>query len=118
MTDGKRRLVCPLCRRDVDCLEGQDFYDFIGFLHEHDVHLPKSQCRLLYTIKTHGRPAGHDYLIDVMYGADPSGGPDDPNGTIKVQISKLRKALHESDLPWDIETIWGVGYEFVENVAA
>jgi len=55
-----------------------------------------------------GRIVTRDHLTDALWGSDPDGGPDDPEGSVKVYISRLRRRHG-----LEIETVWGVGYRLV-----
>jgi len=55
-----------------------------------------------------GRIVTREHLTNALWGADPDGGPNDPESTVKVYVSRLRR-LHGVE----IETVWGVGYRLV-----
>jgi DNA-binding response OmpR family regulator len=61
-----------------------------------------------------GRAVTQEALVVAAYGDDPSGGPEDPLGVIRIIVSRLRKRLPEHG----IETVWGVGYRMSEEAAA
>lgn len=49
-------------------------------------------------------------LIDLLYGDDPNGGPEDPLDSIKIFIHKIRKKIIVAELPIRIDTVWGQGW--------
>ncbi len=58
------------------------------------------------------RLATYQYLITALYGDDPTGGPDNPDNTIKVQVTRMRK--HLAPMGVKVETLWGEGY-FIDD---
>lgn len=64
-------------------------------------------------LQSYPRTARAEYLIDYLYGDDPSGGPSEAPESIRVYACKLRRALE--DVPVFLETVWGYGYKLDIN---
>lgn len=81
----------------------------------HDRHVPQGHApvRILRRLAaSQGRIVSETALIDVLYGDDPNGGPDDPGDCIRTFIKRLRRRLPEGA----IENRHGVGYRLHEGV--
>lgn len=69
--------------------------------------LSPAEGRLLIAVLR--RPiAEWPYIIDVMYGHDPDGGPNDPVRTLRVIVSHLRPKLISAGIV--LRTVWGRGF--------
>ncbi len=74
------------------------------------VHLTKKETELLWTLASApGRVFTRDSLLDLLWGGDYYG----DNRTVDSHIKRLRQKLDAHPHgPWQIKTIWGVGYKF------
>ena len=78
--------------------------DEVLFWRSRGVKVTPIQAKIITALKRKGGAiASTQYLTDCLYGDDPGGGPLDPGGVIKVQITHLRKK------GFDIQSVWGVG---------
>lgn len=87
-----------------------DLDDFSVRIGESPVALTKKETELLWTLASApGRVFTRDSLLDLLWGQDYYG----DNRTVDSHIKRLRQKLdaHPHD-PWEINTIWGVGYRF------
>lgn len=81
----------------------------------HDRHVPHGHApvRILRRLAaSQGRIVSETALIDVLYGDDPNGGPDDPGDCIRTFIKRLRRRLP----PGAIENQPGLGYRLCAGV--
>ena len=74
------------------------------------VALTKKETELLWTLASApGRVFTRDSLLDLLWGADYYG----DNRTVDSHIKRLRQKLDAVPHgPWEIKTIWGIGYKF------
>ena len=74
------------------------------------VNLTKKETEILWLLASHpGRIFSRDHLLDSLWGADYYGDPR----TVDTHMGRLRSKLNIQDhYPWDIKTIWGMGYKF------
>lgn len=84
--------------------------DFSVQIGSRPVALTKKETELLWTLASApARVFTRDSLLDLLWGADYYG----DNRTVDSHIKRLRQKLdavpHE---PWEIKTIWGIGYKF------
>jgi len=83
-------------------------------LHGELLDLAPKELELLYYLASHpNRVFTRDQLLEAVWGYDYVG----QSRTVDVHIQRLRKKLGLSDpaakdRPWDITTVWGVGYKF------
>ncbi len=77
---------------------------------EQPVHLTKKETELLWTLASAPeRVYTRDSLLDILWGGDYYG----DNRTVDSHIKRLRQKLDACPHgPWQIKTIWGVGYKF------
>lgn len=73
------------------------------------IRLARSHTQIMRALL--GRPRSYEQLIQVLWGHDANGGPDDPHNLLKVQVSKLRYILAEAGCPVTIVTNRGHGFE-------
>lgn len=72
--------------------------------------MPHKEFELLHYLISHkGQVLTRNQIMSAVWGYD--NGSD--SRTINVHIKRIRSRLGESD-KWEIATIWGVGYKFVE----
>ena len=73
------------------------------------VEMPPKELELLYFLAaTPGRVFTREQLLDQIWGYEYVG----DTRTVDVHIKRLREKIDDSDKPWQISTIWGVGYKF------
>ena len=76
--------------------------------HGQKLNLPPKELELLYFLASNSnRVYTRDQLLDKIWGYDYIG----ESRTVDVHIKRLREKLNRDD-PWEIKTIWGVGYKF------
>ncbi len=90
-----------------------DLDHFITKVGEKPVALTKKETELLWTlVNSPGRVFTRDNLLDLLWGSDYYG----DNRTVDSHIKRLRQKLDAvPHAPWEIKTIWGVGYRFDEE---
>lgn len=88
-----------------------DLDHFLVTVGEVPVTLTKKETELLWTLAAAPeRVFTRDSLLDLLWGSDYYG----DNRTVDSHIKRLRQKLDAySHGPWEIKTIWGVGYKFV-----
>lgn len=76
------------------------------------VSLTKKEVEILWTLSSNcGKVFSRESLLDKLWGYDYFG----DSRTVDSHIKRLRAKLDSYSHPeWDIITIWGVGYKFVE----
>ena len=87
-----------------------DLDSFTASISGTDVALTKKEIELLWTLASSpGRVFTRDTLLDLLWGADYYG----DTRTVDSHIKRLRQKLDaHSHGPWEIKTIWGMGYRF------
>lgn len=72
--------------------------------------LTRKETEILWLLASHpGQVFTRDHLLDKLWGYDYYG----DNRTVDTHIKRLRaKTGSHPDLPWEIKTVWGVGYKF------
>lgn len=72
--------------------------------------LPPKEMELLYFLASHpGRVYTREQLLEQVWDFDYYG----DSRTVDVHIKRLREKLPvDADVPWQIKTVWGVGYKF------
>jgi two-component system, OmpR family, alkaline phosphatase synthesis response regulator PhoP len=77
------------------------------------VHLTPNEFKLLYTMARHpGQTFTREQLMDDLYGASPAG----VDRSIDSHVKNLRRKLETDPAnPRFIETVYGVGYRFLEQ---
>lgn len=72
------------------------------------VELPPKELEVLYFLASHPKQVfTREQLLDKIWGYDFVG----DTRTVDVHIKRLRDKF-EGDHPWNIKTVWGVGYKF------
>ena len=73
------------------------------------VDMPPKELELLYFLAaTPGRVFTREQLLDQIWGYEYIG----DTRTVDVHIKRLREKIDDTNKPWHISTIWGVGYKF------
>ncbi len=74
------------------------------------VELTRKETEILWLLASHANQVfSRDHLLDSLWGYDYSG----DNRAVDTHIKRLRSKLGiHADLPWEIKTVWGVGYKF------
>lgn len=81
------KLACPCCGREVSGMP--DVAEMAAA-----AKLSPSETLILETLAAaRGRYVSFDGIADVLYGADPCGGPDDYKRNIRVLVHRLRRKL-------------------------
>jgi DNA-binding response OmpR family regulator len=76
------------------------------------VEMPPKEIELLYFLAASpGRVFTREQLLDQLWGYEFYG----DNRTVDVHIKRIREKIDDSGKPWQIATIWGVGYKFEAN---
>lgn len=76
------------------------------------IELTRRETELLYFLAAHpNRVFTREYLLKELWGYDYLGG----TRTVDVHINRLRDKIEKPGLPWQIKTVWGVGYKFEIN---
>lgn len=99
--------ICPMCEKKWGGWDKAAMETMIYFKRR-DVHLTDKEARIVAALIETDRTLTHEYLYDVLWGEDPSGGPEYAESSLKVHVSKIRKKL--KGFPFGIECIWGKGY--------
>jgi DNA-binding response OmpR family regulator len=73
-----------------------------------DIVMPPKELELLYLLASHPNQVfTREQLLDRVWGFDYVG----ESRTVDVHIKRLREKI-TGDHPWEIKTVWGVGYKF------
>ncbi|MCL6448853.1 MAG: response regulator transcription factor [Armatimonadetes bacterium] len=73
------------------------------------IELTRRETELLYFLAGHpNRVFTREYLLKELWGYDYPGG----TRTVDVHINRLRDKIEKPGQPWQIKTVWGVGYKF------
>lgn len=72
---------------------------------------PKEFQLLLFLFKNPNRVFSREQLLENVWGYDYGG----ETRTVDVHIKRLRQKLKSPGEPWEIRTIWGVGYKLEVN---
>jgi DNA-binding response OmpR family regulator len=77
------------------------------------INITKKEIEILWLLaKRPNRVFSRDILLDRIWGYDYYGDAR----TVDTHIKRLRAKLQlPKDFPWDIKTVWGVGYKFEVN---
>ncbi|NPV28946.1 MAG: response regulator transcription factor [Firmicutes bacterium] len=74
------------------------------------VELTPKEIELLWVLVSQpNRVFTREYLLKEVWGYHISAGT---SRTVDVHINRLRDKIERPDLPWQIKTVWGVGYKF------
>ena len=76
----------------------------------HTVQLTNKEMELLWHMASHpGRVFSREQLLESVWGYEYFG----DTRTVDTHIKRIRQKLGvQPDTPWDIKTVWGVGYKF------
>ncbi len=86
-----------------------DRRDYVVTYRDQKLELPPKELELLYHLARHpNRVFTREQLLDQIWGYDFIG----ESRTVDVHIKRLREKLGREDDPWEIKTVWGVGYKF------
>lgn len=73
------------------------------------VEMPPKEIELLYFLASHpNKVYTREQLLQQVWNFEFFG----DSRTVDVHIKRLRKKLYDPDNPWEIKTVWGVGYKF------
>lgn len=73
-----------------------------------EVDMPPKELELLYLLASHPNQVfTREQLLDRVWGFDYVG----ESRTVDVHIKRVREKLNGQN-PWEIKTVWGVGYKF------
>lgn len=80
----------------------------IGLVRHGDRHfkLPKTPCHVLALLLRRGR-VSKDVFYNQIF-------PDAESKILDVYICRLRQFLKTNDIPLQIKSVWGFGYEIIE----
>ncbi len=74
-----------------------------------DVHCSPKEVEILYLLMSRpGTVFTREQLLDMIWGYDFFG----DTRAVDSHIKRMRAKLSRPDNPWDIKTVWGVGYKF------
>lgn len=73
------------------------------------VEMPPKEIELLYFLASHpNKVYTREQLLQQVWDFEFFG----DSRTVDVHIKRLRKKLYDESNPWEIKTVWGVGYKF------
>ncbi len=79
----------------------------------HPVELTPKETELLWFLASHpGQVFSRDHLLREVWGYDYTGDARTVDTHVKRVRHKVRQGLPAGELPWEIATVWGVGYKF------
>lgn len=80
-------MQCPCCGSKIDAPE-------LSVESVSDIRMTPKQRKIVgKMLETYPRPVSTDALVDLIYGADPEGGPLTVRNVLAVQICRVRTAL-------------------------
>lgn len=84
--------------------------DYEVMMHNESINLTKKEIEILWILASNpGKVFSRDNLLNSVWGYEYYGDAR----TVDTHIKRLRSKLNISESnPWDIKTIWGVGYKF------
>jgi len=78
-----------------------------------EINLTRKELEILFVLAQNpGRVFSRDTLLDRIWGYDYYGDVRTVDTHIKRLRAKLEMAMPSCVQPWDIKTVWGVGYKF------
>lgn len=109
-------MKCPCCKQPLpsapDLVISLDTNTAVS--RGHLVKLPPFQAVIAHELwRAWPNSITYGQIMNALWGKGRHGEPDDPNGTMRSQISKLRKALEP--LGYGIVPIWHEGYRLVDR---
>jgi len=114
------RVKAVLRRSPVVAAQSTDFLEFpqlsihLGehsvISHGQPVQLTAKEMELLWHLASHpGRVFSREQLLESVWGYEYFG----DTRTVDTHIKRIRQKLGvRDDSPWDVKTVWGVGYKF------
>ena len=86
---------------------GKETYEI--FLDGNKIEMPPKEFELLYFLaKNKNKVFTRDQLLDEIWGYEFFG----DSRTVDVHIKRVREKIETEDKPWQLKTVWGVGYKF------
>ena len=84
--------------------------EYVAASSGHTVQLTAKEMDLLWHLASHpGRVFSREQLLESIWGYEYFG----DTRTVDTHIKRIRQKLEvRDDSPWDIKTVWGVGYKF------
>ena len=84
--------------------------EYVATSSGHTVQLTAKEMDLLWHLASHpGRVFSREQLLESIWGYEYFG----DTRTVDTHIKRIRQKLEvRDDSPWDIKTVWGVGYKF------
>jgi len=77
------------------------------------LEMTPKEIELLYFLVSHPNQVfTRDQLLEQVWDSDLMG----DSRTVDVHIKRLRQKLNSEDIPWQLKTVWGVGYKFEVRV--
>lgn len=114
------RVKAVLRRSEPKTAESQSsFLEFDGlkidretydvYLDDTKIEMPPKEFELLfYLAKNKNKVFTRDQLLDEIWGYEFFG----DSRTVDVHIKRIREKIETDDKPWQLKTVWGVGYKF------
>lgn len=114
------RVKAVLRRSEPKTAESQSsFLEFDGlkidretydvYLDDTKIEMPPKEFELLfYLAKNKNKVFTRDQLLDEIWGYEFFG----DSRTVDVHIKRIREKIETADKPWQLKTVWGVGYKF------
>ncbi len=82
------------------------------YLEDKKMEMPPKEFELLYFLaKNTNKVFTRDQLLDEIWGYEFFG----DSRTVDVHIKRIREKLECENKPWQLKTVWGVGYKFEVN---
>lgn len=74
-----------------------------------ELEMPPKEIELLFFLVSHANKVfTREQLLEQVWGFDYFG----DSRTVDVHVKRIREKLVYPDAPWQIKTVWGVGYKF------
>jgi len=74
-----------------------------------ELEMPPKEIELLFFLAKHANKVfTREQLLEQVWGFDYFG----DSRTVDVHIKRIREKLVAEDVPWQVKTVWGVGYKF------
>lgn len=74
-----------------------------------ELEMPPKEIELLYFLASHSNKVfTREQLLEQVWGFDYFG----DSRTVDVHIKRIREKLNVENVPWQVKTVWGVGYKF------
>lgn len=82
------------------------------YLDDKKIEMPHKEFELLYFLaKNANKVFTRDQLLDEIWGYEFFG----DSRTVDVHIKRIREKIEKESAPWQLKTVWGVGYKFEVN---